>query len=147
MFAKTCKIYQQFKNRKTLYVHLPPKNIVEIKSWDTVYIDLIDQYGKSIRQQHPCGTIIRNNSILTCMTMIDLVTGWFEIFEMPTFDLDELLLGNDEYIYNYLQGLARCLTTHGYSDTRIHAKLCLTTDLSLNETLLLFSRNMILNPS
>ena len=27
MFAKTCKIYQQFRNRKTLYGHLPPKNI------------------------------------------------------------------------------------------------------------------------
>ena len=30
--------------------------------------------------------------------MIDPATGWFEIFEIPTFDLDELTAGNDEYI-------------------------------------------------
>ena len=32
------------------------------------------------------------------MTMIDLATGWFEIVEIPTFDLDEVTAGNDEYI-------------------------------------------------
>ena len=31
MFAKTCKIFQQFKNRKTLYGHPPPNNISELK--------------------------------------------------------------------------------------------------------------------
>ena len=35
---------------------------------------------------------------MTCMTMIDPVTGWFEIFEIPTFDLDEVTSGNDEYM-------------------------------------------------
>ena len=65
LFAKTCKIYQQFKNRKTLYGHLPPKNIAEIKPWDSVHVDLIVPYRKYIRQQQPGGIIIQNNVSLT----------------------------------------------------------------------------------
>ena len=32
------------------------------------------------------------------MMMIDLATGWFGIVEIPTFDLKEVTIGNDEYI-------------------------------------------------
>ena len=32
------------------------------------------------------------------MTMIDPATGWFEIVNIPTFDLKEVALVNDEYI-------------------------------------------------
>ena len=32
------------------------------------------------------------------MTMIDPATGWFEIVEIPTFDLEEVTIGNVEYI-------------------------------------------------
>ena len=32
------------------------------------------------------------------MSMIDPAKGWFEIVEVPTFDLDEVTGGNDEYI-------------------------------------------------
>ena len=32
------------------------------------------------------------------MTMIDLATGWFDIVEIPTFDLEEVELGNSEKI-------------------------------------------------
>ena len=60
MFAKPCKICQQFKNIKTLYGHLPHKNIAELKPWDSVHVDLIGPYSKSIRQQQPGGTIIGN---------------------------------------------------------------------------------------
>ena len=35
---------------------------------------------------------------LTCMAMIDPATGWFEIGKIPTFNLEEVALGNDEYI-------------------------------------------------
>ena len=41
LYAKPCKISQQFKNRKTIYVHLPHKNIAELKPWDSVHADLI----------------------------------------------------------------------------------------------------------
>ena len=59
---------------------------------------MIGPYRKSIRQHHPGGAIIRNNVSLTCMTMIDLVTGWFDIAEIMTFSIDEVTAGNDEYI-------------------------------------------------
>ena len=32
------------------------------------------------------------------MMMIDPATGWFEIAEIPKFDLNEVMAGNDEYI-------------------------------------------------
>ena len=30
--------------------------------------------------------------------MVDPATGWFEIVEIPMFDLKEVTIGNDEYI-------------------------------------------------
>ena len=71
------------------------------------------------------------------MTMIDPDTGWFEISEIPTFDLEEVTICNDEYIDTSSAGISQFLTTHGYADNRVHAKSCLTTVLSLNETSLL----------
>ena len=94
LFAKTCKTCRQFKKRKTRYGHLQPKNIAELKPWDSVHVDLIGQYSKSIRQQQPGGAIIMKNSSLTCMTMIDPATGWLENFEIPMFDLNEVTAGN-----------------------------------------------------
>ena len=32
------------------------------------------------------------------MPMIDPSTGWFEIANIPTFDLEEVTIGNNEYI-------------------------------------------------
>ena len=63
-----------------------------------MHVYLIGPYIKSIRKYQPGGTVIRNNASLTCMMMIYLAKGWFEIVEIPTFDLDEVTLGNDEYI-------------------------------------------------
>ena len=48
MFAKTFKICQQFKKRKTIYGHLQPNNISELKRWDLVHVDLIGPYRNSI---------------------------------------------------------------------------------------------------
>ena len=68
---------QQFKNRKTHYRRLPPKNIAELRLLDEVQNDLIGPYSKSIIQQQPCGAIIENNFSLSCITMINTATGWF----------------------------------------------------------------------
>ena len=59
-----------------------------------VHIDLIGPYRRLIKQQHPGVTVICNNASLTFMTIIDPATGWFEIFDVPTFDLEEVALGN-----------------------------------------------------
>ena len=96
LYAKTCKICEQFKNINNIYGHMPPKNIAELKPWDLVHVDLIGPYRKSIRKHHPGGAIIRKNVSLTCMTIIETATGWLEIIEIPTFDLDEVTSGNGE---------------------------------------------------
>ena len=63
-----------------------------------VHVDLIGLYSKSIIQQQPGGAIIKNNVSLAGMIMIDPAMGWFEIFEVPLYDLHELMGFNDEYI-------------------------------------------------
>ena len=98
---------QHFKKRKTLYGHLPPKNIAELKPWDLVHVELIGPHIRSIIQQDPCGTIIWKNDSLTCMTMIDPATGWFEIVEITTFGRDEVTAGNDEYIDKSSTGVSQ----------------------------------------
>ena len=77
LFFKTCKICQHFKKIKTIYGHLPPKNIAELKTWDSVHVYLIGPYSKSIIKQHPGGIVICKNASLTCMSIIDSPTGWF----------------------------------------------------------------------
>ena len=76
-----------FKNRKTHYGRLLPKNMEELKLWDTVHIDLIGTYSKSIRQQQPGVAAIKSDFSLTCMIMIEPAMGWFEIVNVPVFDL------------------------------------------------------------
>ena len=97
MFAKRCKTCQHSKNRKTIYGHLPYKNISELKLWDLVHLDLKGLYSKSIRQYHQFSAIIRKNVSMNCMTMIGLATGSFEIVDIPKFDLNEVMSGNYEY--------------------------------------------------
>ena len=79
------------KEKKTLYERLPPKSIEERKPGDTVHIDMIVPYIKYIRQQQPVIVIIKNNGIITCMMTIDP-----QYFEVPTFDLNEVMGGNDK---------------------------------------------------
>ena len=59
---------------------------------------MIGTYRKSIRKHQQGGTIIKNNVSLTCIATIGLATGWFEIIEILTFDLNEATASNDEYI-------------------------------------------------
>ena len=59
---------------------------------------LIGPYGNSIRQQQPGGAVVKNNISLPCIMMIDSATVWFEIVEIPTYDLNEVTVSNDEYI-------------------------------------------------
>ena len=93
------RLVNSSKKRNIIFGHLPPKNISELKTWDLVHVDLIGPHSKSIRQKQPGSAIIRKNVSLTCMRMIDPVPGWLEIVEIPTFNLYEVIAGNDEYIY------------------------------------------------
>ena len=44
------------------------------------------------------GYIIKNNVSLTCMTMINPYTGWFEIFKVTKYELDDGTGVNDDCI-------------------------------------------------
>ena len=88
---------KQFKKRKTVYGCLSPKNIAELKPWELVHVDLIGP-SNSIRQHQPGGAIIKDNVSLACMITIDPATDWFEIFKIPTYNLDEVTGVNDEYM-------------------------------------------------
>ena len=84
--VKTCKICQKAKKTSKHYGQLPAKQ-VETKPWETLHIDL---YGpKTIKRRD--GTKIK----FQVMTMIDPVTGWFE---MKSFDD-----GTPETITNLLE--------------------------------------------
>ena len=77
LHAKPYKIGQKFKNIMTIYGLLPPKNITELKPWDTVHVNPMGLYSKSKRQHHLVGDIIKNDFSVRCITMIDIATDWF----------------------------------------------------------------------
>ena len=79
---------------------LPPKIILKLKPWDLLHIDLIDLYINAIRQHHPVGSIINNYFSINYMKIVSPDMGWFEIFKFLTFNLDYLMIRNDEYIDN-----------------------------------------------
>jgi hypothetical protein len=93
-FAEACQQCQRFKKRKARYGLLPPKEIGELKPWHTVHVDLIGPYIVTAKQQQPANKIVSTKLKLTCMTFINPATGWLEIAEVPTYDLDEVKAGN-----------------------------------------------------
>ena len=96
--AKQCELCQTFKKRSKRYGKLPPKDIGLLKPWHTVHVDLIGPYTKTVKQMQPGGTVTEVDLYLTCMTFIDPATGWFEITQVPYYDLDQVKVQNQEYI-------------------------------------------------
>ncbi len=88
--CKRCSVCQKFKSRKRKYGQLPPRNVGELVPWDTVHIDLIGPYSLTAKQFQPQGKILEVELRLTCMTMIDPVTGWFEIVEVPNYIVEDV---------------------------------------------------------
>ena len=96
--ARHCQSCQKFKPRATRYGHLPPMDIARLTPWNTVHIDLIGPYKKKVKQHQPGNTIKEVDLELTCMTFIDPSTGWFEIVQVPYFDMDNVNIGDQQYI-------------------------------------------------
>ena len=89
-FCKKCNKCQVSKKRKVRYGHLPPQNKGTLIPWETVHVDLIGPYTVKVNQEQP-GQIIKEVELqLTCMTFLDPATGWFEIAEVPYFDIDDV---------------------------------------------------------
>ena len=89
-FCQKCKGCQLHKPRKRKYGQLPPKNVGELTPWSTVHIDLIGPYTVTTQQNQPGGTSQEVELHLTCMTMLDPATGWFEIAEVPNFIVEDM---------------------------------------------------------
>ena len=68
---ETCQVN---KRAKYSYGKLPPKLVLSIP-WEALCVDLIGPY--TIKGKN--GSVIE----FMCLTMIDPVTGWFEIVELP----------------------------------------------------------------
>ena len=66
--------------------------------WNTVHIDLIGPYTIATKQHTPDGDIKDVELHLTCMTFIDPATGWFEIAQVPYYNIEDVKGGNVEYI-------------------------------------------------
>jgi len=77
-FVKQCKSCQINKHSKHSYGKLPPKLVLKIL-WEALCVDLIGPYtikGKD-------GSVID----FMCLTMIDPVSSWFEIAELPVVEI------------------------------------------------------------
>ena len=96
--VKRCKTCNVFKPNHKKYGKMPPKIMEELKPWDTVHVDLIGPYSVLMKQQLPDGRTRQKEVKLTCMTMIDPATGWFEIAEVPSFDIEDVKKGNTQVI-------------------------------------------------
>ena len=80
---------------------MPPNIVVYIKPCNLVHIYLIGSYTKSIRRKNPGVDIIRYDISLDYMKIIYPATVWFEIVEVPCFNLGEFTSGNEEYMDKY----------------------------------------------
>ena len=97
-FVKMCKICQQHK-RKRKYRHVPVKTIDDLVPWRTVHTDLIGPYSITAKQTQPGRKIKEVELQLTAMTMVDPAMGWFEIVEVPYYNIEDIVNDKDNYIY------------------------------------------------
>ena len=97
-FCKRCDECQRHKPRKRKYGKLPARSVGELVPWQTVHTDLIGPYAITAKQFQTDGSIIDKEFSLTCMTMIDPVTGWFEIVEIPSYIVDDVKNKNQQSI-------------------------------------------------
>ena len=80
--CQRCQACQLNKPKLRKLGHLPPKIPTEIP-WDTLCIDLIGPYTIGDEEK-------KTHATLHCLTMIDPVTGWFEIAEIPSKRADDV---------------------------------------------------------
>ena len=80
--CQCCKACQLNKPKLRKLGHLPPKIPEEIPS-ERLCIDLVGPYTIGDKKK-------KNEATLHCLTMIDPVTGWFEIKEIPAKSADEV---------------------------------------------------------
>jgi hypothetical protein len=85
-----CNSCQHSKRQHPKLGKLNPKDPEVVLLWETVCIDLISPYPIGDVKKDDNGKVISKNtcSILHAMTMIDPMTGWFEIIKVPNKQAD-----------------------------------------------------------
>lgn len=73
--CRKCPTCQLTKKKTIKYGHLPPKE-AEIEPWEVLCVDTIGPYKIKIHNS-------KNHYELSCLTMIDPATGWFEMVRIP----------------------------------------------------------------
>ena len=63
-----------------------------------MHTDLIGPYSITAKQTQPGGEIKEVDLHLTAMTMVDPATGWFEIVEVPYYNIKDVVNDKDNYI-------------------------------------------------
>ena len=76
--VKTCIRCQVGKHQKRRYGHLPPK-VAHSIPWNQICVDLIGPYTIKVKD--------KTSIDFMCLTIIDPVTSWFEIAELPNKDI------------------------------------------------------------
>jgi hypothetical protein len=74
-YVKSCRSCQVNKRHSLKYGHVPPKLVI-MTPWRALCVDLVGPYTLKGKD----GSRID----FMCLTMIDPVTSWFEIVELPT---------------------------------------------------------------
>ena len=81
--CKKCAQCQLTKPKLKRLGHLPPKTVEETP-WERLCIDLIGPYTIGKIKKDKKNRVLSDTTVtLHCLTMIDPVTGWFEITEIP----------------------------------------------------------------
>ena len=63
-----------------------------------MYTDLIEPYSITEKQTQPGGKIKEIELQLTAMTMVDPAMGWFEMVEVPYYNIEDIVNDKDNYI-------------------------------------------------
>ena len=72
LITKSCRACQIKKKRKLKYGHLLPKTIITVP-WRALCVDLIDPYTLKGK----------DDTVFIALMMIDPMTSWFKIVELP----------------------------------------------------------------
>ena len=74
-YVKSCRSCQVNKRQSLRYGHVPPKLVI-MTPWRALCVDLVGPYTLKGKDG--------SNIDFMCLTMINPVTSWFEIVELPT---------------------------------------------------------------
>jgi len=99
-FCRYCPRCQLGKKRKRKYGDIPPKD-AETVPWRTVCVDCVGPYtikGNDGQAQE-----------FMCLTMIDPATGWFEVVELPTIEVEKEVNGK-QVLVEQLDRSSACIS-------------------------------------